>query len=761
MRHILFGLTVLVACAGPLCAETGVSLADYLDRLNSDGLRIIYSSDLVTESMRLSSEPAGANPRERLANALAQFGLALQPGPSGSLLVVPGEPDAGPDQLPPAESPPPEPITEIVVTSSLHRLEYAQPVTHTYLNRNLATRIPTVAEEAVRLTDRLPGTANGGVSTRNHVRGGEANEVLFLLDGLRLYEPYHMKDFQAIATIVNAGAIDGIDFFTGAFPARYGDRMSGVMSIDLRQPEQEIATELSLSFFNASALSIGTFGTADQGDWLVSARRGNLDLIVDLIEPEYGSPDYHDLLGKIGWTFGPRATLAANVLYSKDKLSLFDNDRGERATAGYKNEVLWLKWLAAWSDELSSETIAAYSDITNRRSGSVELPGIVSGSIADDREFSVVELRQDWRWAPVSAWLLRAGINLKRLDARYRLQSQKLVASPFDEILGNQPEVLLDYALTPSGAQYAAYLEARSRVADRIVLEAGLRWDQQTYTTSADDTQVSPRIALLIDVGSDTALRIGWGRYYQAEEINELQLSDGVADYFPAQRAEHLVLSFDTAFRNGLQLDISAYRKRFGNLRPRFENAFNSLTLVPELQFDRVRVDATAAAASGAEMTLSMGTADESYLWWLGYTWSRVEDDTQAGDVPRSWDQAHTVKAGLSWHWGSWDFSSAAEYHSGWPRTEMTGALGGGELILDVGLPNAAEFAPFHTLDIRISRNLVLTRGTLTAFLEVSNLYNRQNPCCTEYSLAADGNLAAAPRNWLPLVPSLGVVWRF
>ena len=121
-----------------------------------------------------------------------------------------------------------EPIPEIVVTSSLHRLQYSRAVVRTRLDRELATRIPTVAEEAVRLTDRLPGTANGGVSTRNHIRGGEANEVLFLLDGLRVYEPYHLKDFQSVATTVNSSAIAGMDFFTGAYPARYGDRMSGV-----------------------------------------------------------------------------------------------------------------------------------------------------------------------------------------------------------------------------------------------------------------------------------------------------------------------------------------------------------------------------------------------------------------------------------------------------------------------------------------------------------------------------------------------------
>jgi hypothetical protein len=75
------------------------------------------------------------------------------------------------------------------------------------------------------------------------------------------------------------------------------------------------------------------FGDQDQGDWLVSARRGNLDLIVDIIDPEFGSPDYQDYLAHVGWEFGPRAQLSASFLASDDKLRLADVDRGERAAA--------------------------------------------------------------------------------------------------------------------------------------------------------------------------------------------------------------------------------------------------------------------------------------------------------------------------------------------------------------------------------------------------------------------------------------------
>lgn len=771
MRSFLYCLVLwaFTNLAPPVLAATGDAggqlLSDYLDKLNDLGQTVIYSSDLVTDEMRLANVPGPAPTLAELQELLQPFGLTAATGPARSLLIV-SLPASAPEERQEPAKPEITPIPEVVVTSSLHRLDYTHPTSHTYLDRELATRIPTTADEAVRLTNRLPGTASGGVSAQNHIRGGEANEVLFLFDGLRLYEPYHLKDFQAIATIINANAIGGMDFYTGAYPAHYGDRMSGVLSIELREPVKPIETELALSFFNASLLSIGTFGNSGQGDWLVSARRGNLDLIVDVIDPDFGSPDYQDYLAHVGWAFGPRSQLSANFLISHDKLRLVDSDRGEQATASYSNQVGWLKWRAEWTGSLTSDSILAISDITDRRSGVLALPSIVSGSLEEVREFTALEIRQDWRWEASDTWMLRYGFDIKDLDAKYRFSSVQTVVPPFDTILDNQPSTIRDFDLDPSGTQYAAYTELRWRPIDKWVLDIGMRWDQQNYTTAQEDKQYSPRASILYQPSKKSELRVGWGQYYQAQEINELQVSDGIPDFFPAQRAEHFVLNFRHQLNSGIDANVSVYRKSFRRLYPRFENVFNSLTLLPELQFDRVMVDPSGAEAVGAELMLSRGSAEEELLWWIGYAWSEIEDETIDGDVVRSWDQTHTFKGGLSWRWGAWDISAAAEVHTGWPQTSMTGESvlqsdGSESLVLDVSDRNASRYPTFHALDIRVSRQFELSRGDLTAFLEVTNLYDRQNPCCVEFSVRPDGSLASRDKHWLPLVPSLGIVWRF
>jgi len=771
--HRLTALPALIFCLSALAAEAahwqGEPLIDLLDELNKQGLQVIYSSALVSDEWLVSLEPDLSDPVDGLKSVLRPFGLTLANGPSGSWLVVRGEAEPSTEMTSANESRDP-PLAEVIVTSSLHRIEALHASNPTFLDRELASRIPAAAEEVVRMTARLPGTASGGISVRNHVRGGEANEVLFLLDGLRLYEPFHLKDFQSVATTINSNAIDGIDFYSGAYPARFGDRMSGVINMHLREPDKAVETELALSFFNTSLLSMGRFGDGEQGDWLVAARRGNLDLIVDIINPDYGSPDYQDYIAHGGWDFGPRARMSANLIVSKDKLILNDEQRGENTTANYENQVLWLKWAATWNSRLSSDTILSVSDIRNRRSGTLLLPGIVTGDLDEHRKFRSVGLKQDWTYLPSSTWMLLFGVDAKHLDSEYRFDSAKAVTPPFDDILDNEAMLVRSFDLAPEGAQFGAYVEVRWQLLPGLVLDVGLRRDSQSYTTANDDSQTSPRASLLYRLNKATEFRLGWGQYSQAQEINELQVSDGLDSYFPAQRAEHVVANLRHRIAGNIDVELSLYRKSFRTLRPRFENVFNTLTLLPEIQFDRFRIDAASGQARGAELQIKSGSGGEDLFWWLSYAWSEVRDELPGENVLRAWDQAHTVKAGMSWRWGSWNFSAAGEVHSGWPKTELLAETvidpGGVERLQLTTTPrNGLRYSVFHTVDIRVSRDFDVRRGDLTVFLEVTNLYDRTNPCCTEYSLGSTAGggpaLLAHETQWLPLVPSLGVVWRF
>jgi hypothetical protein len=149
---------------------------------------------------------------------------------------------------------------------------------------------------------------------------------------------------------------------------------------------------------------------------------------------------------------------------------------------------------------------------------------------------------------------------------------------------------------------------------------------------------------------------------------------------------------------------------------------------------------------------------------------SEISDNLPGGDVKRSWDQSHTLKAGVNWDWQRWSFSAAGSVHTGWPRTDLSVETinnpdGSTSLIASTTERNALRHSVFHSIDVRASRKFAVAIGELTGFIEITNLYNRENPCCTKYRVETDvsGNqsLSKNQGNWLPISPSLGVIWQF
>jgi len=89
----LAALVIVAAIATPGAAQLprrylGMPLVEALARLQEQGLRIIYSSDLVHADMKVVKEPTGTWLHDVLAQLLEPHGLAVRVGPGGSLLVV-------------------------------------------------------------------------------------------------------------------------------------------------------------------------------------------------------------------------------------------------------------------------------------------------------------------------------------------------------------------------------------------------------------------------------------------------------------------------------------------------------------------------------------------------------------------------------------------------------------------------------------------------------------------------------------------------
>jgi hypothetical protein len=124
-----------------------------------------------------------------------------------------------------------------------------------------------------------------------------------------------------------------------------------------------------------------------------------------------------------------------------------------------------------------------------------------------------------------------------------------------------------------------------------------------------------------------------------------LQVEDGVTEFAPAQNASHSIASVEHRFGSDLSLRVEVFRKWTHSARPRYENLFDPLAILPELRPGRVRVSPDRAETRGLEVLLD---AERPVSWWVAYSLSSAEDMIGGEQVPRSWDQRHAASGGLA-----------------------------------------------------------------------------------------------------------------
>jgi hypothetical protein len=222
IRRALFLLLIATTLHAAQYRFAGRPLAVALRELQSRGLRLIYSDDVVTSNMIVRAEPRATQPRKILDELLREHALRANDGPRGSLLIVRDERPRreSASQTAPQTAPPQMPVTleEIVVMPSRFTILRQEAESRQFLSREEVRRVPHLSDDLYRAIGRIPGTTSADVSARFNLRGGEEDEVLVLVDGAEIYDPFHIRDlFRAFSTI-DAEAVGSVDVLSGGYP---------------------------------------------------------------------------------------------------------------------------------------------------------------------------------------------------------------------------------------------------------------------------------------------------------------------------------------------------------------------------------------------------------------------------------------------------------------------------------------------------------------------------------------------------------------
>jgi hypothetical protein len=182
---------------------------------------------------------------------------------------------------------------------------------------------------------------------------------------------------------------------------------------------------------------------------------------------------------------------------------------------------------------------------------------------------------------------------------------------------------------------------------------------------------------------------------------------------------------------------------------------------VPELAPDQVLLEPKSAHVYGID-AYWLAELHDGWRGWLSYSGSRAFDMIDGQEQLRSWNQRHALGLGMTTERWGWTWTGVASAHTGWPTTPTLFAPDG---TLMLGQRNTESLPWYGTLNIGAQRLVPMSHGALHLSMELTNLTNRENICCTEVSFERDaaGQLVVRERTrtWLPIVPLATVAWEF
>jgi hypothetical protein len=138
-----------------------------------------------------------------------------------------------------------------------------------------------VERDVLRVVQALPSVRMASdFSSALYIRGGSPDQTAVTLDGVPLFNPYHLG---GLFGAVNPDIVAGVDVWPGAMPATGEDRISGAVAIRTRDGGRDRVRGQGGVGLLSSRLSLDGPLPGARGSYLVSVRRTYLDLFTDAL----------------------------------------------------------------------------------------------------------------------------------------------------------------------------------------------------------------------------------------------------------------------------------------------------------------------------------------------------------------------------------------------------------------------------------------------------------------------------------------------
>ena len=596
--------------------------------------------------------------------------------------------------------------------------------------------------DPVRTLSFLPGvghSSRGEWSGTYAVRGGEPDESSVYFGNTELLWPYHLLGFSSV---INSDIVDQISFYPSVFPVQYGGALS---SIAVMKPKRLAHGEGFWAYdpMNMKAAYVGNLGDIN---FLGSYRRSFYYVLFGPMGAgRYNRPSFSDFTGQAEVPMGGTNRLRLSVVNGSDHIVSDLREVEEEMSEGGSSVSL----------EFESDMGMAQTNV------------------------SVFSNTHDFAMSPAVWW---GDAETRQSEYGFKLG---LTGTPSRELefgcgielvrAGYTGNLLSPEKLERSDNAGAAYLSLGLRPTQRLGLDLGVRYEDVRW---ALDKVLQPRAVLSLYASDAVVLKAGYRRHVQNsysflrnscasfvfdEQYDDYRLFEqGVLG---AKQADHYSLASELRLGPATRLSLEGYVKSYSNL-PTWK------TDVQGEIYDAANDGS--GFARGVELTLEQSRVS-GWSGWLTYglSWCKKQQGTDTMLYWDEYDRRNALNLSIEKAFpGDWTLTTTFHLNTGAPYTPLLytrspqGVQGsdlnhGHSVYVIEGEKNSARVPTYHRLDLKFSKELPKLPLHPHLYIEILNVYNRQNAYYLVQFEDRDGRIITGQSTGIPFIPLIGIGGRF
>ncbi len=661
---------------------------------------------------------------------------------------------------------------------------------------------PTLFGESdiIKFLQMLPGVQGGMEGTTGiHVRGGSQDENLVMLDGIPIYNIDHVL---GIFSVFTPEAVKKVTFYKGAFPARYGGRISSI--VDVRTNDGNLKETHGVVSVGMLTSRVHVEGPLKQDKTSFSLSfRGMHTLFyqpfIKLAMKDEAKANFYfyDANAKFSHKFDDRNRLYLGVYNGWDKLTvddLYDEGSGSEGTfsksadkyrIGWGNTIAAMRLNHIFSSTLFSNTTVAFNNyrmsIENKYNNSYGTQYINDYSYKYKSGITDGSARMDFEWTPNSS-------NSVRFGGEYTFHTFKPETSSFTNKAVEGGTVQTDSTYNEldgrklRGHEASVFIEDDIFIGERLSFNPGLHYTA-FYTDGKFYNSLQPRLSARMDLGKGNAVKAAYSR--MAQYVHLLTSSDislptdlwvPITKNIKPVIGDHYSIGAYYSGLKGWEFSLEGYYKKTKNIVEYQDGA--TVMGTSANWYDKVSMGE--GRSYGAEIfvqkTLGKTTG------FVSYTLSKSDRIFRDGMVnngrwyPYKYDRRHNLVVSVFHKFSDRvDVAGNFVFTTGGTTTVPTRQI---VAIAPDGTSTYDDYVPYknnyrlpcsHRLNLGVNLHKQKRHGERIWNFSIYNVYNAMNPNLvysdTDYN-AEDGNVTTntiriKKITLLPFMPSISYTFKF